>query len=430
MNIGALQSMLGVAPQQTKASALGNANQGSQTFGSVFAWATSTASDDLLNQQTDVNSQLDIIQSLFHVTDLSSLKEMVRELGGTEITNLDTNGVEVALGTLKEFADKLSLEADSLVENLKTLLKESGLSDEKLEQLDDQTPLWTLIGFVDEVAPRFFTNLTESLSKQSSTMDTNSSLHVLTLLKAFEIAAPKTDMVLSQEQRLASLQFSMTQAGSRFDDNVAKQPNGKVDMLQGLQKVQPFHIMMETSQGDQAKEQANSQAKSEQSISVTQQGVQPSVHKSDIVSIQTGQTQENRSETLMKEMQLLFKRANFGQVGGSNRILIKLYPEHLGQIRIELHETNGIISARILASTALAKEMLDSQMHQLRHAFNQQNVQVDRIDITQSVQEPAKEREQAFNEQFKREQQGEESKKEQTAEAETTFEEYLIELEV
>nr|WP_255723340.1 flagellar hook-length control protein FliK [Sporosarcina sp. ACRSL] len=125
------------------------------------------------------------------------------------------------------------------------------------------------------------------------------------------------------------------------------------------------------------------------------------------------------------------KRANFGQVGGTNRMLIKLYPEHLGQIRIELLETNGIMTARILASTALAKGMLDSQLHQLKHAFNQQNLQVERIDIAQSIQETNRsEREQSFNEQFKREQQSDENKQNKSSEEERSFEEYMIELEV
>ena len=65
-----------------------------------------------------------------------------------------------------------------------------------------------------------------------------------------------------------------------------------------------------------------------------------------------------RNEALIKEMQTIFKRSNFGQTGGTNRLLIKLYPEHLGQVRIELLQINGIMTARILASTALGKEML------------------------------------------------------------------------
>ncbi|MFP3499343.1 flagellar hook-length control protein FliK, partial [Pseudomonas sp. SIMBA_059] len=66
---------------------------------------------------------------------------------------------------------------------------------------------------------------------------------------------------------------------------------------------------------------------------------------------------------------------------------MKLYPENLGSIRIEIFQKDGVLSARLLASTSQAKELLDSQVHQLKTAFAQQNIQMDRIDIAQSLQE-------------------------------------------
>nr|WP_255550930.1 flagellar hook-length control protein FliK [Sporosarcina sp. E16_8] len=130
-------------------------------------------------------------------------------------------------------------------------------------------------------------------------------------------------------------------------------------------------------------------------------------------------------------MQTIFKRSNFGQTGGTNRLLIKLYPEHLGQVRIELLQVNGIMTARILASTALGKEMLDSQLHQLRSAFLQQNLQVERIDVSQTLQDSTKnDRDQAFNQHFRKEGQEADEQQEQTDEEEMTFQEYMIDLGV
>lgn len=132
----------------------------------------------------------------------------------------------------------------------------------------------------------------------------------------------------------------------------------------------------------------------------------------------------------MREFQAVLNRANFGQTNGMNRISIKLYPEHLGQIRIELLEVNGVMTARILASTAMAREMLDSQMHQLRQAFNQQNLQVDRIDLSQTLQDPSKsDREQAFNKQNQQQKEQATEQNENPDEQEQTFQEFMIELE-
>ena len=82
------------------------------------------------------------------------------------------------------------------------------------------------------------------------------------------------------------------------------------------------------------------------------------------------------------------------------------------------------------ASTAMAREMLDSQMHQLRHAFNQQNLQVDRIDLTQTLQDPSKsDREQAFNKQNQQQKEQSSEQPDHQEENQQTFQEFMIELE-
>ncbi|MBB4823928.1 flagellar hook-length control protein FliK [Sporosarcina luteola] len=479
MNIGSLQSLMGTISASSKGNSVDSAatlTAGNESFGSIFGALSLGASQrektgDLAKGD---NLQLELLGELFKATDLSEVEEAIRVIGNPEFSFEGLSDMMNGTTSLKEIAEKTSIDLEQLIESLRTLCKESGLLKEQVDDLDEQATLWNLISLVEEASPQIFDKLLSTLStiengagkKQPTSIDFKmaegianhplfSKMHatthpnsntgnpevlspeeaidILKVLKVAELAVPKMDMTTSMEQKVESFTSSMQQLAIQFDENMPKHQDGKVNMLQFAQKASTFRILTGTSEAGldhQQKEQPNSQSKSEQPVAVNHQAVQHTVHKSDAMTVHTAQTQENRSETLMKEMQMLFKRANFGQVGGSNRMLIKLYPEHLGQIRIELHEMNGVVSARILASTALAKEMLDSQMHQLRQAFNQQNVQVDRIDITQSVQEPAKEREQAFNEQYKREQQSEEGKKEQNADAETTFEEYLIELEV
>jgi len=66
---------------------------------------------------------------------------------------------------------------------------------------------------------------------------------------------------------------------------------------------------------------------------------------------------------------------------GTNKLFIKLYPEHLGSIRIELLQDKGTITAKMVASSGTAKELLDSGINQLKDAFSMQNIQVDKIDV-------------------------------------------------
>lgn len=87
-------------------------------------------------------------------------------------------------------------------------------------------------------------------------------------------------------------------------------------------------------------------------------------------------------EQLIKQFTNILSKSQLMKTPNMNRLMIKLYPEHLGTLRVELVQQNGVLTARMLTSTQTAKEMLDSQLHSLRSAFTQQNIQVDRIDIT------------------------------------------------
>ncbi len=128
--------------------------------------------------------------------------------------------------------------------------------------------------------------------------------------------------------------------------------------------------------------------------------------KVETVSVTLPTEKPAQSEELVKELQKAMNRAQFGQAGGANRLVIKLYPEHLGTIRIELIQKDGMLTARMLASTALGKEMLDSQSGQLKQGLMNQNIQVERLEITQALQDTSRQdRNQAFNESFKQQQQ-------------------------
>lgn len=138
----------------------------------------------------------------------------------------------------------------------------------------------------------------------------------------------------------------------------------------------------------------------------------------------------SRAEKMIQELQSMMKRANFGRVGGMNRITVQVYPEQLGQIRIELQENKGMLTARILASVAMTKDLLERQMHQLRQALGQ-HTQVERIEIVQMLQEtPRQEREQMFQQQRQAFQQGKNEKDKQSDdEEELSFDEFLAQLE-
>jgi len=93
------------------------------------------------------------------------------------------------------------------------------------------------------------------------------------------------------------------------------------------------------------------------------------------------ETSGNYSEFVKEFTNILAKSQLTTGLDGTNKLFIKLYPEHLGSIRIELLQDKGTITAKMFTSSGTAKDLLDSQINQLKDAFSMQNIQVDKIDV-------------------------------------------------
>ncbi len=101
-----------------------------------------------------------------------------------------------------------------------------------------------------------------------------------------------------------------------------------------------------------------------------------------IVRLAETSSNERKARELVRQFTTILQKSHFSQGLQTKSMTIRLYPEHLGSLRIELTQKDGVMIARILTSTSMAKDMLDSQIHQLRQAFVQQNIQVDKVDIS------------------------------------------------
>ncbi|MGV3467034.1 MAG: flagellar hook-length control protein FliK [Heyndrickxia sp.] len=93
------------------------------------------------------------------------------------------------------------------------------------------------------------------------------------------------------------------------------------------------------------------------------------------------ETTGSYSEFVKEFTNILAKSQLTTGLDGTNKLFIKLYPEHLGSIRIELLQDKGSITAKMFASSGTAKDLLDSGISQLKDAFSMQNIQVDKIDV-------------------------------------------------
>lgn len=119
---------------------------------------------------------------------------------------------------------------------------------------------------------------------------------------------------------------------------------------------------------------------------------------------------------------------------GVNQFSIKLFPQHLGRLDIQLVQQNGIITAKITASNGMAKELIEGQLNLLRNAFTQQQLNVERIEVLQQQQQNSlnKEDEQQKEQKNPKEQQGkqEENELEEQEAFTSMLEEQLINVKV
>ncbi|AOV08266.1 flagellar hook-length control protein FliK [Sporosarcina ureilytica] len=402
------QMRLDKMPSMEATSKVGSdANTGE--FGLVLASLTANSSIAVPTLNEPKFSNEDLVE-LLQVTSVEELIGLLEEIGQAhkELPEL--------------MDDHLIFHDDKLLGWLAEIIPNLNQSDKA-----DEIPTFGIGGLMNAVSLRELLEQLEALGPEilasfeqgiggRAHLSQDEAITLVAVLKMVAIEGPKLDLTLRQEQQLYSLQGMLKILGEALNVSTEKAQPTRTSTL-------PF---METNVTNQIKVQASE---------LTGQSVTHSIltaTRLDGGDVVNGTQQNSRAEELLRELQNVLKRSNLGQTGGTNRISVRLYPEHLGQLRIELLQTNGVLTARILASSALGKEMLENHLHQLRNTFFQQNIQVERIEISQMLNEtPQHEREQSFGQQFKQEQENSnEQKSDQSDEGHMTFEEYMIQLEV
>jgi hypothetical protein len=150
------------------------------------------------------------------------------------------------------------------------------------------------------------------------------------------------------------------------------------------------------------------------------------------ISKQTGNPLDNQkpNSTTRQEFtnQLVnaFKTSKFAQLSnGTNRLVIKLNPEHLGSLTVRLVQKNGEMVARIITSTESAKELLDHSIQQLKQALPSIQFEIERFEV--STEQLTKTLRDHSDQKEKNENEYEQSKSEEEQENEQSFFESLKE---
>lgn len=403
----------------TKSTTVGNAEgkigstpkkENLSNFGSVFGQVLTSSNETTQSSKTTSSNELADLQALLNA---DSMEEVLDLLGishddGLLMLQLGEDGKAVAL--------------DEML-HLENILNALGIDEEQLQKIVQQllgeekeaSDVWELLTLVDAQAPVLQANISTALQGEGQVTPKEAS-QLLQVLKLAQLVGQKTDLTASQEDLLTTVKSLLTSLQTQVGTlQVTTKTTVTLPLLGFQQVVQQVQV---TKQSD-----------TNTNDMLMPQTVQT---KPDTFHVTLPTAKPAQSEALLKEMQAIINRAQISNAQGITRLTIKLYPENLGTVRIELVQNDGVLTARLLASTAHGRELLDSQAHQLKQAFAQQNIQVDRLDIAQSLQDADRQqRDQSFfNNFFKQQQDEEQDQKSDDEDEGMSFSDYLISEEV
>lgn len=394
-------------------------------FGDVFSKII--AATNTTNATPPTNSEGTInLQQLTEVLGAESMEEVLDLLGISHdeglLTVQTSEGQDIPVDELLN-VDNLFAILNIEPEQLNNIVQQI-LGDENVVIND----VWELVNLVNEQAPNFMSQISNAL-KSEHKVTPKEAEKLLQLLKLTQLTGKNSDLLANQSVQLSQLKelfqsvsdevpLNSTTQATQTHQITQTSTTGNVS-LQGFQQV--VHQVVKQTE---ITESSQTSAVPQQTTTVTTKTV--------TITLPTEKTAQ--SEALIKEIQTVLNRSQISNTQGTMKILLKLYPENLGSIRIELMQKDGVLSARLLASTPVGKELLDSQLHQLKSTFVQQNIQLDRIDIAQALHETDRNlRDQSlFGNLFKQHSDTEETSKDDENEDDEkiSFSEYLINEEV
>ncbi|MGD6816165.1 flagellar hook-length control protein FliK [Metabacillus sp. 113a] len=89
-------------------------------------------------------------------------------------------------------------------------------------------------------------------------------------------------------------------------------------------------------------------------------------------------------QDLIQQIQKLLSNSRFSTFQSSEKLFLKLYPERLGELRIEIMQSDGKWSAKFTAASLLVKEAIETHIHQLKQGLSGQQIQMEKIEVVQS----------------------------------------------
>ena len=401
-------------------------------FGDVFSKIVASNEDSTMIVDVDNPANIEEIVQLLETNSLEDVLDLlnISHDEGLLMITIGDEGKVIPFDELLNSDELLSL-LNLDLEQLNTIVQELLGEEVVIENI------WDFIQLANE-EPKFMAQITSILEGKEKGAPKEAA-QLLQLLKITQLVGEQTDLKFNQPEQINGLKELLQSIAKTFTKEVTT-TSGKVSIegfQQVVEKTVETKVNINVNSKVEGKAETIVETKSVTKVDTTTTATNPNIQQSlstpkTITVTLPNSNSTAQSEALARQIEAIISRSQMSNTQGTMKILLKLYPENLGSIRIELVQKDGMISARLLASTAIGKELLDSQIHQLKQAFVQQNIQLDRIDIQQSLQESSLRDQNLFNNMFKGEdnQDEEQESDEQQENEKLSFKDYLIDEEV
>ena len=88
----------------------------------------------------------------------------------------------------------------------------------------------------------------------------------------------------------------------------------------------------------------------------------------------TNETFKQNFEQMIKSIKMLND--------GANQVEIKLNPEHLGKVKIELSVENGNATAKFISENENARQLIESNLNQLKSSLEEQGIKIASFEVS------------------------------------------------
>ncbi|MFZ3576609.1 flagellar hook-length control protein FliK [Virgibacillus sp. DJP39] len=207
----------------------------------------------------------------------------------------------------------------------------------------------------------------------------------------------------SLDKKLSGSNELKTQIGSQATSNASKAQNVWHELINTYQKrnqlvtSQQYNSSAKVTSGDVAKwiDNALTKTTGADSSIVTQANLtsMPATKVEQyVIHLNQSQTNQSKGQQLVEKFQKVVQSSKFLTMNnGSTQLSLSLRPANLGEMMVKLTQINGEMTVKIIVASAAARDMLESNMQQLKHMFSPQQVVIEKQDIhtnqTQSMQQ-------------------------------------------